>query len=175
MKILFIARHFAYFRNYESVIAALAQRGHQIHVAAERDEYLGGRAMVERLVADYPATISFGWIPDREDLWTTFVTKLRMTLDYLRYLEPAYSSTPRLRARAKERVPRVGLWLLAMAGAHTSPGRRLLRAALTGCERAVPRSRRIDSYLSEQLPDIVLFTPLLGGVVSTQIENLQSA
>jgi hypothetical protein len=175
VKILFIARHFTYFRNYESVIAALAQQGHQIHLAAERDEYLGGRAMVERLVADYPATISFGWIPDREDLWTTFVTKLRMTLDYLRYLEPAYSSTPRLRARAKERVPRVGLWLLAMAGAHTSPGRRLLRAALTGCERAVPRSRRIDSYLSEQLPDIVLFTPLLGVVVSPQLDYLQSA
>ena len=35
------------------------------------------------------------------------MTKLRMTLDYLRYLEPAYASTPRLRARAKERVPRV--------------------------------------------------------------------
>ena len=51
VKILFIARHFTYFRNYESVIAALAQQGHQIHLAAERDEYLGGRAMVERLAA----------------------------------------------------------------------------------------------------------------------------
>ena len=172
MKILFVARHFTYFRNYESVITALAQRGHQIHLAAERDEYLGGRAMVERLVAEYPTSISFGWIPDREDLWTTFVTKLRMTLDYLRYLEPAYSSTPKLRARAKERVPRLGLWLLAISGARTRSGRRLLRAALASCERAVPRSRRIDAYLSEHLPDIVLFTPLLGVVISPQLDYL---
>jgi hypothetical protein len=175
VKILFVARHFTYFRNYESVIAALAQRGHQIHLAAERDEYLGGRAMVERLVAEYPTSISFGSIPDREDLWTTFVTKLRMTLDYLRYLEPTYSSTPRLRARAKERVPRLGLWLLAVAGARTRRGRRLLRAALARCERAVPRSRRIDAYLFEHLPDVVLFTPLLGVVVSPQLDYLESA
>jgi hypothetical protein len=175
VKILFVARHFTYFRNYESVIAALAQRGHQIHLAAERDEYLGGRAMVERLVAEYPASVSFGWIPDREDLWTTFVTKLRMTLDYLRYLEPAYSSTPKLRARAKERVPRLGLWLLAIAGTRTPPGRRMLKAALASCERAVPRSRRIDAYLSEHSPDIVLFTPLLGVVISPQLDYLESA
>jgi hypothetical protein len=42
MKILFIARHFTYFRNYESVIATLAERGHQLHLAAEREEDLGG-------------------------------------------------------------------------------------------------------------------------------------
>ncbi|HEY5616582.1 MAG TPA: hypothetical protein VIK60_01480 [Vicinamibacterales bacterium] len=174
MKLLFIARHFTYFRNYESVIAALAARGHRIHLAAERDEYLGGRALVERLAADYSA-VSFGWIPDREDLWASFVTKLRMTLDYLRYLEPAYSSTPRLRARAKERVPRLGLWLVAATGAHTNIGRRLLRSALHICERAVPRSRRIDAYLSNQRPDLVLFTPLIGVVVSPQLDHLQSA
>jgi hypothetical protein len=175
VKILFVARHFTYFRNYESVIAALAQRGHQIHLAAERDEYLGGRAMVERLVAEYPTSVSFGWIPDREDLWTTFVTKLRMTLDYLRYLEPAYSSTPKLRARAKERVPRLGLWLLAIRGTRTRSGRRFLRGVLASCERAVPRSRRIDAYLSEHRPDIVLFTPLLGVVISPQLDYLESA
>ena len=55
VRILFIARHFTYFRNYESVVAALAARGHQIHLAAERDEYLGGRALVERLAAEHPA------------------------------------------------------------------------------------------------------------------------
>ena len=175
MKILFIARHFTYFRNYESVVAALAASGHQIHLAAERDEYLGGRALVERLAADHPALVSFGWIPDRDDIWATFVTKLRMTLDYLRYLEPAYSSTPRLRERAQERVPRLGLWLLAVTAVHTNIGRRLLRTVLEVCERAVPRSRRIDAYLADQRPDLVLFTPLIGVVVSPQLDYLHSA
>ena len=44
MKVLFIARHFTYFRNFESVIAELAERGHQVHLAADREEALGGRA-----------------------------------------------------------------------------------------------------------------------------------
>lgn len=175
MKVLFIARHFTYFRNYESVITALAERGHHVHLAAEKDEYLGGRALVERLAGEKPDAISHGWIPDRGDVWATFVAKLRMTLDYLRYLEPAYSSTPKLRDRARERVPRVGLWLLAMLGARTRTGRRLAAAVLTACERAVPRSRTIDAYLSEQQPDVVLLTPLLGVIVSPQLDYLQSA
>jgi hypothetical protein len=175
VKILFVARHFTYFRNYESVIAGLAEQGHQVHLAAERDEYLGGRAMVERLATDHPESLSFGWLPEREDIWTTFVTKLRMTLDYLRYLEPAYSSTPRLRERAQERVPRLGLWLVTLMGGRTSLGRRLLKQILHAWERAVPRSRSIDNYLTGLRPDLVLFTPLIGVVVSPQLDYLHSA
>ena len=44
MKVLFIARHFTYFRNFESVIAAMADRGHAIHLAADRSAPDGGRA-----------------------------------------------------------------------------------------------------------------------------------
>jgi hypothetical protein len=175
MRILFIARHFTYFRNYESVVAGLAERGHQVHLVAERDEYLGGRAMVERLAAEYPSAVTFGWIPNRDDFWAPFATKLRMALDYLRYLEPAYASTPRLRARARERVPRIALWLLRAAGARSRTGRRALKAMLSTWERAVPRSTQIDAYLSAQEPDVVLFTPLIGVVVSPQLDYLQSA
>ena len=72
MKILFIARHFTYFRNYESVVDLLAARGHQVHLAAEREEELGGREMVDRLAARH-AGITVGWLPDREDGWSAFV------------------------------------------------------------------------------------------------------
>ena len=174
MKILFIARHFTYFRNYETVIAMLAARGHQLHLAAEREEDLGGREMVERL-AQACSGVSFGWIPGREDRWATFATKLRMTIDYLRYLDPAYAGAPKLRARARERVPRLGLWLLAVVGAGTRLGRTVTRAALHACERAIPRSAAIDAFLIAQRPDVVLFTPLVGVVASPQIDYLQSA
>jgi hypothetical protein len=173
--VLFIARHFTYFRNYESVITALAERGHDIHLAAERDEYLGGGALVERLVDAHPDRISYGWVPNREDGWATFATKLRMTLDYLRYLEPAYASTPRLRLRAAERVPRAGLWLVRLAAGGTAAGRGLLRALLRACERALPRDPQIDAYLAERRPDAVLLTPLIGVVVSPQLDYLASA
>ena len=91
MKILFLARHYTYFRNYESVIAELAGRGHQLHLAAEREEDLGGREMVERLAQKHPA-VSFGWVPSREDAWGDFAIKLRMTIDYLRYLDAFYDT-----------------------------------------------------------------------------------
>ena len=174
MKILFLARHYTYFRNYESVIAALAARGHQLHLAAEREEDLGGREMVERLAREHPG-VSLGWVPSREDAWGDFAIKLRMTIDYLRYLDPAYAGAPKLRARARERVPRIGLWLLFVTAARTSTGRRVVRAALTACERAIPRGAKIDEYLQEQAADVVLFTPLIGLVASPQLDYLQSA
>ncbi len=173
MKILFIARHFAYFRNYEAVIETLASRGHAVHLAAERGEELGGRDMVERLAASNPG-ISIGWVPERDDRWSVFATKLRLTIDYLRYLDRAYDSTPRLRARARERVPRAGLWLVN-AGARTAAGRRLLGRVLRAWERAVPRSPRIEAFIREQQPDAVLLTPLIGVVASPQLDCLQSA
>ena len=174
MKILFIARHFTYFRNYESVIEALAQRGHQVHLAAEREEELGGREMVERLAVRY-GNVSLGWIPEREDGWAEFVTRLRLTIDYLRYLDPAYESTPKLRARAAERVPRAALSLLSLPGVTSRAGRKAVGAVLRACERAVPRSRRIDEYLQAQQPDAVLLTPLVGVVASPQPDYLNSA
>ena len=172
--ILFIARHFAYFRNYESVIDTLASRGHRIHLAAEREEELGGRDLVDRLAAAHPG-ISIGWVPARDDRWSVFVTGLRFTIDYLRYLEPAYDSTPKLRARARERVPRAGLWLLAAAAARTRPGRRLVSALLRACERAVPRSGAIDAFVAAERSDVVLLTPLIGVVASPQLDCLHSA
>jgi hypothetical protein len=174
VRILFIARHFTYFRNYETVVAELARRGHQLHLAAEREEDLGGREMVERLAREHSG-VSFGWVPGRDDRWAAFAIKLRMTIDYLRYLDPAYRDAPKLRARARERVPRIGLSLAAAAGARFAPGRTILRAVLQACERAIPRSAAIDAFLREQQPDVVLFTPLIGVVASPQLDCLQSA
>ena len=65
MKILFRARHFSYLRNFESAIAELAERGHALHLSADREESLGGAGMVERLAARFPA-VTVGWTPGRE-------------------------------------------------------------------------------------------------------------
>ena len=174
MKILFIARHFTYFRNYERVIVELSRRGHRLHLVAEREEDLGGQQMVERLARELDG-LSVGWVPGREDRWSDFATKLRMTIDYLRYLDPAYAGAPKLRARARERVPRIGLWVVAATGAYTRPGRALLRRVLHACERAIPVSAVITDFLRAQQPDVVLFTPLIGVVASPQLDCLRSA
>ena len=106
MRLLFAALHFGYFRNLESVVDALARRGHEVHLAAERhDSALGGRAIVERLAAQH-ANVTFDMMPRRERQSFFLASKVRLSLDYLRYLQPAYASTPALRARARIRTPR---------------------------------------------------------------------
>ena len=107
MKILFIARHYSYLRLVESAIAGLAERGHHIVLAADRDETMGGRKMVERLAARYPH-IELCDAPGRHSgAWAELARRFRLGLDYLRFLDPRYTDTPHLRRRAEERAPRL--------------------------------------------------------------------
>jgi hypothetical protein len=174
VKYLFFARHFTYLRNFESVLCALAERGHRVHVAAEREEAFGGREMIDRLTRGYPG-ITAGSAPERADGWYRIATKLRLTLDYLRYLEPAYESTPRLRTRAETRVPRVLLGALRLPMFRGARGRRRLARLLLGWERAIPHDPDIVRYIREARPDAVLITPLIGVVASPQLDYLYSA
>jgi len=63
MKLLFFARHWSYLRNFEAAIEALAARGHRVHMIVDVPEALGGRQMIERLVARYPRQLSMGDAP----------------------------------------------------------------------------------------------------------------
>ncbi len=62
MRILFGALHFGYFRNHESAIVRLAERGHEVVLAADIEDPLGGRAIVERLTARFP-NVTFRFTP----------------------------------------------------------------------------------------------------------------
>ena len=100
MKILFLARHFSYLRLFESAIAELAERGHTVHLSADREESLGGATLVERLAARYPK-VTVGWTPGRQTgAWADLGRKLRLGIDYLRFLDPRYDHAPRLRGRS---------------------------------------------------------------------------
>ena len=66
MKILFAALTQGYYRNLESVVEALAFRGHQIYLGHERaDSAIGGQALVDRLAGRFP-NIRRGVIPGRD-------------------------------------------------------------------------------------------------------------
>ena len=174
MKILFLARHFSYLRNFESAIAALAERGHTIHLSADREESMGGTAMVERLAARYPG-VTVGWTPARESgAWAELSRKLRLSVDYLRFLDPRYDNAPRLRGRAAERTPAIVVGLARLPLLRTPRGRRVLGWVLRQFEAAVPRSRALDDFLREQAPDALMITPLID-LGSPQIEHFRSA
>jgi len=169
MKVLFIARHFTYFRNFESVVALLAERGHCVHLAADREEQLGGRAMVDRLATRYPNRVSVGLtaIP-RETRTGSLATALRLGLDHIRYADPSYATTPQIRVRARERAPLLAL-LLAQ-----SPFRGSAARVLDWIEQAVPRQADIDEYIRAHRPDVILVTPLIE-LGSPQVDYLRAA
>jgi len=159
MKVLFTALHFANYRNFESVVCDLAARGHHVHLLADEEESLGGRALVERLAAEYP-TITWGWTPSpAEEPWFPVAQKLRFALDYVRYLDPQYAEAKKLRLRNIERTPRVVRWMTSGVGGALI-GHRMVAGALKSAERMLPRSRRITQLLEEQQPDVVLLTSL---------------
>jgi len=173
VKLLFFARHLMYLRNFESALRLLAEHGHQVHVAADMKEAFGGRDMVERLCRAYPG-ITVGPAPARTDEWFRLATRLRLGLDYLRYLDPAYASAPRIEARSRERAPRFVIALGRSLG-RVPFVRRLLTRGLFAIEQAVPISRELRTYIREQAPDAVLITPLLGVVASPELDYLYTA
>ena len=174
MKILFLARHFSYLRLFESAIAELGERGHVIHLSADREESLGGAGLVERLAARYPA-VTVGWTPGRQSgAWTELGRKLRLGIDYLRFLDPRYDATPRLRGRSEERTPQVVRWLAGRPLVRTPAGRQALTWVLRQFEQAVPRSRELEAFYRERAPDVVLMTPLVD-LGSPQLDHFLAA
>jgi len=171
MKILFFARHYSYLRLFESGIAELARRGHQLHLSADREESMGGRRMVERLAEQYP-TITLGATPGRAPgAWAEFARRLRLGIDYLRYLDPRYAETPHLRARARDRAPRT---VVALAERLGPGGRDTFARVLRTLERGVPPSPELERSIAAQHPDVVLVTPLIE-LGSPQMDHLAAA
>jgi len=169
--ILFIARHFTYFKNFDSVIDALARQGHRVHLAADRDDghALGGRALVDGLAARYPGVVTVGDTPIRE--WGRYrrvSSALRLGLDYLRYSDPRFAEMPKIRQRAHDRTP---AFILALA---RLPMRRLLIRVLEAIEEAVPRQKGVDAFVAGQRPDLLLITPLIE-LGSPQLDYLRAA
>jgi len=174
LKILFAALHFGYFRNLESVVDELARRGHHVHLTAERqDSALGGREIVERLASSHD-TVTFGMSARRERAYFFLASKIRLSLDYLRYLRPEYARAPALRRRARVRTPRGLVSALRLPLLRASSGRRLLARLFDAIDHALPPSRAIERFLDEQRPDLAVITPLVGVKASSQLDLLRS-
>src|SRR4051794_25664962 len=95
-------------RNFESTLRGLAERGHDVHMAFDRMEKKnlpGVHDLANRLVEEYPGITSgehpkppkgdFAWVSSR----------LRASLDFMRYLRPEFDEAPKLRQRAHRFAP----------------------------------------------------------------------
>ena len=160
LKILFSALHLAYFRNFESVIVDLAERGHDVHLIADEAEALGGQQLADRLAASSPR-VRWDWAPAvARERWFPVAQKLRHALDYVRFLEPRYDASTKLRLRTEERAPRVLRWIAAAPGLRFTPLRRALAAVLMQLERLMPVSETATAFLRAEAPDVLLLTSM---------------
>lgn len=172
MRILFVMSHAGATRNFESTLRGLADRGHEIHLAFERMQKRslpGLWDLANSLLDEYPL-MTAGEAPKPtagdEHLISS---RMRSSLDYMRYLGPEFSEAPKLQQRAEGWTsPRVRRMATGF------PGKSSMRFAFRRAERSIPVSQPVRDYLSEHQPDVVLVTPLLEPR-SVQVEYLRAA
>lgn len=169
-------KHVGYIRNFESTLVALGERGHDVRVALGQSSvpWLERRPEALARLTSLHDNVSFELAPAPRGLVALVGRKLRTSLDYLRYLEPEYRMTPRLRARAARKAPLV-LRALTLFGLVRSP-RALapLQRLLAALERRLPTRPALDAFIRSHEPDSVLVTPLVD-FGSPQSEYLRSA
>ena len=168
MKVLFAALHLAHYRNFESVIRELAARGHQVHLTGDERESLGGEALARRLAEELPG-VTWGLLPSLEpEPWFDTARRMRVSLDYVRALDPIYPAKVRL--RTEERTSRIVRWSSRVPLA----GPWLTRSALTRFERLMPPGEALMRYLEAHAPDLVVLTSLTYSR-SQQLDLLKAA
>src|SRR5204863_803515 len=118
--------------------------GHDVHLTAERqDSALGGSDIVERLAARHD-NVTVGMMPRRERAYFFLASKIRLSLDYLRYLRPEYAATPALQLRARIRTPDGLVKALHVPLLGGSAGRRTIGGMLDRIDHALPPSPAIE-------------------------------
>jgi hypothetical protein len=167
MRILFVMRHPAAVRALGSVLRLLDARGHQVHLAFRRIKTGDSNRELQRLADECPG-ISFGWLPSRGGKgvsattvgWALLGEQLRHDSDYLRYLDPIYSEAVELRARAEAKVRPTVRGLARVARIGGTGAVHLLGRTLDGLEDCIPPHPRIEQFVAEQRPDVLLVTHL---------------
>jgi hypothetical protein len=161
MNVLFLMSNPGHARNFESTLRALAERGHDVHMAFERLHKRGlprVRDLSDQLVAEYPGMTS-GPVPRLPNGdWSLVSSGLYASVDYMRYLGPEFSQSPKLRQRAQSFAPpRVR----RLVSSLPPRGRAVVRRAFVRTARATPVGESVRAYLRERDPDVILVTPLV--------------
>jgi hypothetical protein len=160
MKILFVLEHSGV-GPLVPALRLLHERGHTIYLASRRVKTGQSHQELQTLADECPR-ITYGQLPSRGGTgWTKLTRQLRFGVDYLRYLEPRYRDATKLRARAEQQAPMSVRRLGRLAALAGPAGPVALRRALQLIERCLVPPRRVERFLVEQGPDLVLITPLV--------------
>jgi len=191
MRILFHVTLTTMLRHFESVLLALADRGHTIRIASHRSpEIPPPPALVEH------PRIAFITSPGRRgDDWSAPIHELRALRDYVRYLDRRFKSATKLRARALRtavkavtlderahlvhRCPKCDARLVdddvgQMLRGFGKHGVKNLDKLLALMERTIPSATVVEDFLKAEQPDVLLVSPLVN-LGSYQADFVKSA
>jgi len=173
MKILFAMSSPEYLRFYDTTIAELAQRGHDVAIAVNAIRE-GKPVRLDGVGQGHTRVTIAGLIPSRRDGWEPLARALRGTQDFVRYLHPDLASASRLRERVRyQALP----WVLAPLDRISSLSPRMTAWAmrtLARVERAIPVSSDLVRFLDQQAPDLLLVSPLIEPA-SDQVDLVRAA
>ncbi|MBI4263990.1 MAG: hypothetical protein HY657_06430 [Acidobacteria bacterium] len=165
MRILFAVTHLGFLRNFESTLGLLAERGHDVRLVVDRQPQPGvidGRPIVERLQARFPQAFAVETVPvSKRGAGYGISAAVRGSLNYWRYLSPAFERSPKLRARARAQAPAAVVRLTDLPLLRSRVVIGALGAAFRAVERAIPVRGEIEALFDRWSPDVLLVTPLL--------------
>ena len=104
MRFLFALSSPEYLRYYDTTMAELVRRGHDVAVGVN---WLKEKkhARLDALMPD-PAIRVVGHLPSRDDIWVRFARAVRGAFDFVRYLHPRLADAGALRERALRKADR---------------------------------------------------------------------
>jgi FkbM family methyltransferase len=176
MRILFVLKGLVLIRNFDEVIARLADAGHDILLAPTR---FGDEELLPKTLATHARCQVVSGSPKRDEAMQA-VAILRHARDYLRYQEPALADATANRSRALTNLARVvshGTREVptdlpeTLLPLNTHEVRRL-RETFDALEALVPPDPVFEQFIEAQRPDVMLVTPLVsfGGLQSDYIK-----
>jgi hypothetical protein len=143
---------------YGSTLQLLADRGHDVLLSYDRRDK--GREPSASVVEGHERIELAPPIPRARRRFERQVGDLRMTADYLRYLDVQFAEAPYLRQRLDHNL-NGSLKRLTRARYGHPLARPAFRAALAA-ERLVPSDRGVERAIAAHSPDLVFVSPLLG-------------
>ena len=171
MRVLFVLQYPGYLRYFVSVLESLSQRGHDVAVAFDLPH-----KQPEGLLAldDIDGEIEMlGLVPRRLDRWAAVARGVRGSIDYARYLHPRFEHAPYLRDRMRQVLPPPTRFLGRWDTTTAERTRGVIRF-LQACDRVIPGSPVLETFLRRARPDVLVVSPLVTDQ-SPQVDLIKAA
>lgn len=166
-RILFALAEPGYFRMYGPAITEMTRRGWKVGVAFEKPDRRGTSPSIPPTCG---APIEMLGRPPIEI--SSAATTLRLGIDYIRYLEPAFADAHYLRRRVERYLPASLAFLTRVPRLSRGAVSTLVAASRLG-ERVIAPSRPVVDFVAAFRPDVLFVSPLLAlgppGVHQTEL------